>query len=90
MPIGIQILEALMLILYYTVLLNVFLAVFNLIPIPPLDGSGILIGLISEEAAQKVETLRPFGFIIVLGLVYLGVLGSIFRPIQHTIDLFLR
>ena len=59
-----------------------FLAVFNLIPIPPLDGSGILIGLISEEAAQKVETLRPFGFIIVLGLVYLGVLRFIFRP--HT------
>lgn len=90
MPIGIQALEALILILYYTVLLNIFLAVFNLIPIPPLDGSGILIGLISEEAAQKVETLRPFGFIIVLGLVYLGVLRFIFHPIQQVINLLLR
>jgi Zn-dependent protease len=88
-PHGIQPLDGLALILFYAVFLNVFLAVFNLIPIPPLDGSGILIGLISEEAAQKVETLRPFGFIIVLGLLYLGVFRLIIRPIEYAIMLFL-
>ena len=69
--------------------LNVFLAVFNLIPIPPLDGSGILIGLVSEEAAQKVEQLRPFGFIIVLAMLWLGILDLILRPIWYVIQILL-
>jgi Zn-dependent protease len=86
---GFHPLEGLAIILFYAVFLNVFLAVFNLIPIPPLDGSGILMGLISEEAAQMVERIRPFGFIIVLGLLYLGVLNLIFRPIQHVILMIL-
>lgn len=89
MPQGIQPLEGLSLILFFGVYLNVILAVFNLIPIPPLDGSGILIGLVSEEIAQKIETLRPFGFIIVLGLLYLGVFRLIIRPIYSAIILFL-
>jgi Zn-dependent protease len=76
-------------ILFYAVFLNVFLAVFNLIPIPPLDGSGILIGLISEEAAQKVEQLRPFGFIIVLAMLWLGILDLILRPIWFVIQYLL-
>ena len=73
-------------ILFYAVFLNMFLAVFNLIPIPPLDGSGILIGLISEEAAQKVEQLRPFGIIIVFGMLWLGILDLILKPIWFIIQ----
>ena len=73
-------------ILFYAVFLNMFLAVFNLIPIPPLDGSGILIGLISEEAAQKVEQLRPFGIIIVFGMLWLGILDIILKPIWFIIQ----
>ncbi len=86
---GFHPIEILALILFWTVFLNVFLAAFNLIPIPPLDGSGILIGLVSEEAAQKVEQLRPFGFIIVLGLLWLGILDIILRPIWAVIWLLL-
>lgn len=89
-PPGVQALQALFFILHATILLNIFLAVFNLIPIPPLDGSGILLGLISDKAAQKVESLRPFGFLIVIGLLYLGVLQFVFRPIQAAIALILR
>ena len=88
-PPGFNITQVLVTILYYSVLLNVFLAVFNLIPIPPLDGSGILLGLVSEEAAQKIEQLRPYGFIIVIGMMWLGVLTFIFRPIQIIINLLL-
>ncbi|MGB2905657.1 MAG: site-2 protease family protein [Candidatus Aminicenantaceae bacterium] len=73
-------------ILFYAVFLNMFLAVFNLIPIPPLDGSGILIGLISESAAQKVEQLRPFGIIIVFGMLWLGILDIILKPIWFIIQ----
>jgi len=73
-------------ILFYAVFLNMFLAVFNLIPIPPLDGSGILIGLISEDAAQKVEQLRPFGILIVFGMLWLGILDIILKPIWFIIQ----
>jgi len=75
-------LEGLALILFYGVLINTYLAVFNLIPVPPLDGSGILAGLLSERAAQRYERLRPFGFIIVIMLIYLGFLDIITRPLQ--------
>jgi Zn-dependent protease len=79
---GFHPLNGLILILFYAVLINTYLAVFNLIPIPPLDGSGILLGLLSPEAAQKYERIRPFSFILIIGLIYLGVLDLIVRPIQ--------
>jgi len=89
LPGGIYLLEGLSVVLFYTVLTNVYLAVFNLIPVPPLDGSGILTGLLSSQGAEKYERIRPFGFIIVLGLVYLGFLDLIIRPIQVFIYTFI-
>jgi len=82
LPSGLYPLRGLAVILFYLTLTNVYLAVFNLIPVPPLDGSGILTGLLSYEAALRYERLRPFGFFIVLGLIYLGVLQVIIRPIE--------
>ena len=82
LPRGFYPLEGLALILFFAVLINTYLAVFNLIPIPPLDGSGVLSGLLSEEAAAKYDRIRPFGFFIILGLIYLGLLSVIIRPIQ--------
>ncbi len=81
-PRGFYPLEGLALILFYGVLINTYLAVFNLIPVPPLDGSGVLSGLLSEEAAAKYDRIRPFGFLIVIGLIYLGLLSLIIQPIQ--------
>jgi len=82
-------LEGLALILFYAVLVNTYLAVFNLIPVPPLDGSGVLMGLLPLEAAQRYERIRPFGFIIVLFLIYVGVLDIIIRPIQLLVFAFI-
>jgi Zn-dependent protease len=82
LPRGFYPLEGLALILFYGVLVNTYLAVFNLIPVPPLDGSGVLMGLLSDEAAQKYDRLRPYGFLIVMGLIYLGLLRIIVRPIE--------
>jgi Zn-dependent protease len=85
LPRGFHPLEGLALILFYGALINTYLAVFNLIPVPPLDGSGVLMGLLSNEAAQKYDRIRPFGFIIILALIYLGLLQIIIRPIQFFI-----
>jgi len=72
-------------VLFVTALINISLAIFNLIPIPPLDGSGILAGLLSERAAAKYERIRPYGFLILIALMYSGVLTLIFSPVHKLI-----
>jgi Zn-dependent protease len=69
-------------ILYLTILINVILAFFNLIPIPPLDGSGIVMGLISEEAAEKYEQIRPYGFFILILLMMTGFISRMLGVVQ--------
>ncbi len=85
LPHGFYPLEGLVVILFFACLINVYLAVFNLIPVPPLDGSGILYGLLSPTAAQAYDRIRPYGFLIVIVLVYLGVLNLIVQPIETLI-----
>jgi len=86
LPKGFYPIEGLALILYFIVYINCLLAVFNLIPIPPLDGSGILMGFLSEEAAQRYDRIRPFGFIILLALIYIGLLRIVMLPISMIIN----
>jgi Zn-dependent protease len=90
LPQGFYPLEGLALVLYFAVLINVYLAVFNLIPIPPLDGSGILLGVLSEKGVARYEKLRPYGFFLVLALLYLNVLDVIVLPLNVLISLVLR
>jgi len=78
-------LEGLSVILLFSALINISLAVFNLIPIPPLDGSGILAGLLSERAAAKYERLRPYGFFLLILVMYSGALSLIFSPVQKLV-----
>jgi Zn-dependent protease len=90
LPQGFYPLQGLALILYFAVLINIYLAVFNMIPIPPLDGSGILLGVLSDKAAARYDKIRPYGFFIVLGLLYLNVLDIIILPLNVLISLLLR
>lgn len=73
------------LVLYFIIVnlivINLVLGVFNLIPIPPLDGSRILMGLLPEGAALRYAQIEPYGFIIVIILVWLGVFGRIIWPL---------
>jgi Zn-dependent protease len=60
--------------------LNVLLAVFNMMPIPPLDGGNVLSGLLSGPMADAFDRLRPYGFLILYGLMFSGVLWTIISP----------
>ena len=66
--------------LYQAVLLNVLLAVFNMVPVPPLDGGNVLAGVLRGPVADAYESLRPYGFMILYGLMFTGVLTTIIAP----------
>jgi Zn-dependent protease len=65
------------LLLYYLAQINIMLAAFNLIPIPPLDGSKILMGFLPTRHQYALSRLEPYGFFIIIGLLYLGVLDPV-------------
>jgi len=66
--------------LYQAVLLNVLLAVFNMVPVPPLDGGNVLAGVLHGPVADAYESLRPYGFMILYGLMFTGILATIISP----------
>lgn len=68
------------LIFLYAVYFNLGLAIFNLIPIPPLDGSRILTGLLPPSLGVYYLRLEPFGFLIVLALYFSGLLYGVLIP----------
>jgi Zn-dependent protease len=76
-------------ILVYTCLINAVLAIFNLIPIPPLDGSRVAIGFLPPRLISPYLRLERYGFIIIFGLLWLGVLDYILRPITSQLLQFL-
>jgi len=66
-------------ILYLVVLYNIFFAVFNILPIPPLDGSRVL-STISREGARLMAAIEPWGWILLIAMIFLGLFNRILGP----------
>ena len=75
--------------LFNLIFLNVSLAVFNLMPFPPLDGSKILSTFLPESFQPVLDLLEQFGFIILLLLVYMGVFRAIISPVFRLVEYLL-
>jgi Zn-dependent protease len=73
------------LMLGYGVVINVVLAVLNMIPIPPLDGSRVVYWLMPDKQAAAYYRLEPYGTLILMLLIALGVLGRIMTPVIRPI-----
>ncbi|PCJ31290.1 MAG: site-2 protease family protein [Gammaproteobacteria bacterium] len=66
------------------VLINLMLMALNLLPLPPLDGGRILTSLLPGPLAWQVGRIEPYGFFILVGLIYFGILGQLIWPLIST------
>ena len=76
-----QVGEPLMLMAAFGLYINVILTLFNLLPIPPLDGGRITVSLLPHHLAWRFARLEPFGFPILLVLLFTGILGAVLYPL---------
>lgn len=65
------------------VLVNGMLMLLNLLPLPPLDGGRILVSILPDKLAWRVEKIEPYGFFILLGLLYFGIVMMILWPLMQ-------
>ncbi|MDP3974208.1 MAG: site-2 protease family protein [Candidatus Daviesbacteria bacterium] len=68
--------------LQFTIMINLILGIFNLLPIPPLDGSKILLSQLPYNLAKQFQKIEPYGFLILLILLFTGLLGIIFTIVR--------
>jgi Zn-dependent protease len=74
---------------FHGIILNLLLAVFNLIPVAPLDGAAVLGGLLPRSLEPAFEQLQSFGFMILIALLVLGVPTLLFEPVINFVLAFL-
>lgn len=78
--------QTLIMILQYIYIYNILFAVFNIIPIPPLDGSQVLMMFLSPKAQEKYFSFQRYGMILIFVLAWTGILGMIINPVVTGIE----
>ena len=73
----------------YVIVINVVLLIFNLIPIPPLDGSRVVLFLLPQELARKYTKIERYGFWLILILLVTNILWKIIGPMSNFLIKFL-
>jgi Zn-dependent protease len=80
-PYSLSLHDPVTLFLFYLLIMNVSLALFNLLPFPPLDGSKILYSVLPPSAHPILEMLEQYGFLILILLLYMGIPSMIISPV---------
>jgi len=76
--------------LSYLLIMNVSLAIFNLLPFPPLDGSKVLDTFLPASMRPVLQILEQYGYIILMVLIWAGFFNAIITPVFNVIDYLLR
>ena len=70
-------------VLAFSIQINLLLAIFNLIPVYPLDGSNIMLGVLKGRWLELYEKHLPYGMYVILALVFTGLLSRIMQPVLN-------